>query len=231
MFVGNADFINTELTYLKPTKEWSKRWRPAIIESAYGSPVPYFKYLRSSGNLIDHAYHLARFEEETEIKIDCLKCIFEFGGGYGSMCRLVHNLGFRGKYVIFDLPHFSILQKYYLSGLGIEVNSNGSNVHSDGVYCVNDLDDLKKLDIGGDDSLFLAAWSYSEAPIPVRESLVHELGLCQAHLIAYQDVFGEVNNVKYFSERQSFRSYRNKLNEKILHLPGSRYLFGWEGQN
>ena len=46
--------------------------------------------------------------------------IVEFGGGYGSMCRLVRKLGFKGRYVIFDLRPILALQKYYLGLHGVE---------------------------------------------------------------------------------------------------------------
>ena len=65
--------------------------------------------------------HLALFEETTGSKIDTLELIFEFGGGYGSMCRLAHNLGFNQAYIIFDLQPFSALQNYYLSSLDLPV--------------------------------------------------------------------------------------------------------------
>jgi hypothetical protein len=53
-------------------------------------------------------------------------CIIEFGGGFGSMCRLVHALGFRGQHIIFDLPPVWALQRYYLRLHGIEVDDSGN---------------------------------------------------------------------------------------------------------
>src|SRR5207244_11597755 len=55
--------------------------------------------------------------------VDDLACVLEFGGGYGSMCRLFHNLGFRGRYLIFDLPAFSALQRFFLRSIGMCVGS------------------------------------------------------------------------------------------------------------
>ncbi|MBI3656026.1 MAG: hypothetical protein HY232_06350 [Acidobacteria bacterium] len=40
------------------------------------------------------------------------------------MCRLVHHLNFMGKYVIFDLPEFSLLQYYFLKSYGFAVYKN-----------------------------------------------------------------------------------------------------------
>ena len=123
MFVAYSDYLYKELKYLKHLADWKTRWHDAIKESSAGHPTPFVFYPASSGNLIHHAYHVAQFEEKTEIHVDKMDCILEFGGGYGSMCRLFHTLGFKGKYVIFDLPSFSGLQKYYLKTLGIPVQS------------------------------------------------------------------------------------------------------------
>ncbi len=228
MFVGNASYVKVELNYLKNHREWQGRWQKAIQEEEQGCPPPYYSYLKSSGNLIHHAYHLARFEDETGLRIDKFHTIFEFGGGYGSMCRLVHKLGFRGKYVIFDLPHFSHLQRYYLKSLGLDVKSKGQAGEANGIYCVDTISDLERAQVGGEGSLFIATWSFSETPIHVRSRVIPQIRLCQSQLIAYQDVFGEVDNVDYFARQPEFNVFPQSMNEKIQHLSGSRYLFGWE---
>jgi hypothetical protein len=68
----------------------------------------------SSGTLIHHAYHLHRFETVTGRFLLELQEIIEFGGGYGSMARLLARLGYRGRYHIHDLPEFAALQRFYL---------------------------------------------------------------------------------------------------------------------
>jgi len=227
MFVGNAEYINDELKYLKSHREWSTRWKNAIQESIQGCPAPYYRYIKSSGNLIHHAYHLARFEDKTRLRINQLNCIFEFGGGYGSMCRLAHQLGFNGKYVIFDLPNFSHLQRYYLNSLGLQVKPKSEFDLGNGIYFLDNLKDFESMDVGGEGSLFIATWSLSESPLYIRDPFLNKISSCHSQLIAYQDRFGEVDNVNYFASRPEFNSYINLNNEKINHLPNSRYLFGW----
>lgn len=67
-----------------------------------------------TNNLIHQAYHIQQWEQVTGKHIEGLDTIVEFGGGYGAMRLLCHELGFRGKYIIFDLPEFALLQEYYL---------------------------------------------------------------------------------------------------------------------
>jgi hypothetical protein len=97
MFASNDAYARLELTQLKRQDDWHKRWRNAIRESRVGHPIPFWLYPRTSGHLIHHAYHVTQFERSTGVNIDKIDLVFEFGGGYGSMCRLFHNLGYKGK--------------------------------------------------------------------------------------------------------------------------------------
>jgi hypothetical protein len=114
MVVGNADFVRDELDFLKNLPDWKERWENALQESPVGHPTYYDDFPSSSGNLIHQAYHLAQFSKKTGMDISQARFIFEFGGGYGSLCRLVHRLNFKGRYVIYDLPPFSALQLFFL---------------------------------------------------------------------------------------------------------------------
>lgn len=232
MFVSNQLYIKRELNYLLHLSEWEKRWREALVEVSTGHPLPYPLYPKSSGNLIHQAYHLAQFEEKTRICIHVLNFVFEFGGGYGSMCRLFHNLGFRGKYVIFDLPAFSALQRFYLKSLNIPLLSTTSFWEGNrGVLCISDYGELKTLfsckPLGKNLSMFVATWSLSEAPIDLRmaiTSLIVEYG---AFLIAYADAFGEVNNIEFFNKWQEFFGNRVEWHSwEINHIPRNFYLVG-----
>ena len=43
--------------------------------------------------------------------------LIEFGGGYGSMCRLIKNMGYEVFYIIYDLKHLNLIQEYFLSNI------------------------------------------------------------------------------------------------------------------
>ena len=230
MFVSHPEFVKKELAYLTGLPDWRGRWQEAIKESPAGHPLPYLSHPSSSGNLIHHAYHVAQFEEKMGRRAEEMDFILEFGGGYGSMCRLFHNLGFRGKYVIFDLPHFSALQRFYLKSLGLKVRPAGASGAADeGVACVSDLESLEALlrDAGGRDSMFVATWSLSESPLWLRQSVLPLIERFSDFLIAYQHLYGEVNNLQFFSEWKAGMGESVTWHERqIEHLPGSSYLFG-----
>jgi len=233
MFINAASYVSKELAYLKIRPDWHIRWRKAIKESPAGLPKPYPFYPLSSGNLIHHGYHLANFEEKTESQVQNLQYIFEFGGGYGSMCRLFYNLGFHGKYVLFDLPAFSALQKYYLRTLGLPVQTDATFIEmKDGIRCISDIDYLRE--ISGklqkqtevDNSLFIATWSLSESPTSIRDSILPMTADFTSFLLAYQDNFGEVNNLDFFNGWEKSNTDINWHHWPIEHLPGNHYLMG-----
>ncbi len=230
MFTGNAPYISTELNYLKNHADWNMRWTSVIEESSVGHPVLCPFYPQSSGNLIHNAYHVAQFEEKTEIKIHNMDYVFEFGGGYGSMCRLLFNLGFKGRYIIFDLHPFSALQKYFLKNIGLPVlSSNTFNKQETGILCLSDIRELKALFAENKEkskSVFIATWSISESPISVRELILPHIIDFSSFLIAYQDIFGGTNNLDYFRNWQNAHTDVTWHSSKIEHIPGNNYLFG-----
>ncbi len=233
MFVAYGKYIRKELDHLKHHREWGRRWRHAIRESRTGRPFPYPFYPKSSGTLIQHAYHIAQFEDKTRLHANEMNIIFEFGGGYGSMCRLVHNLGFAGKYIIYDLPHFSALQKYYLKSSGFKIYSTDAfKTAKNGIVCISDLESVDLLlrqNTSMENSLFVATWSISEAPISIRKSIIPIISKFENFLVAYQNKFEKVDNIEYFGNWMN--SKQNIIWQKweIDYLPGNYYLIGKRG--
>lgn len=216
MFVGSPRYVLTELRHLKRRADWGTRWRAALRESRAGHPPPFLFYPASSGNLIHHAYHLAQFEEKTGVRAQELDFVLEFGGGYGSMCRLFHNLGFRGNYVILDLPAFSALQIYYLKSLGLPVGTS--------IACVSDAQQLR---IDAKNKLFIATWSISEVPLGLRNAFLPLVAGFESFLIAYQDRYGEVDNLEFFERWQATVANAAWQRWRIEHIPGNHhYLVG-----
>lgn len=222
MFVGNARLIPTELASLRAAKDW-RRWRRVLREDVAGLPDRCRFYLPSSGSLIHHAYSLCRFEEAVGRPIDQFRFIFEFGGGYGSFCRLAHRLGFKGQYVIFDLPEFSALQEYFLESVGVPLSAQAGQP---GVRCVSELGELKRHTDGSKDWLFIALWSLSEAPVELRREVLGDGSNLGAYLTSYQDEFGEVNNKDFFSDWMQQRKQIQWMSEPAPLSSRDHYLFG-----
>jgi len=235
MFVDNKRYISTELDFLRNLPDWDNRWCEAIRESQFGHPIPYWKYRRSSGNLIHHAYHIAQFEQKTAMYVHNMNFVFEFGGGYGSMCRLFQNFGFHGKYIIFDLPPFSALQQFFLKSIGMNVQSVDSfNSSRSGVVCISDLELLRQILSNHNDSInsmFIATWSISETPIYFRNSILSLTSQFKGFLIGYQAQFREVNNNDFFGNWKASHNNVEWYNWEIEHLEHNSYLIGTRKTN
>ena len=219
----------SELKFLQESANWPEI-KKAINESPVGNP-PYLHYYPcSSGNLVHHAYSIINFLNfyKTNLR-DIPGDVIEFGGGYGSFCRLIFNLGFSGCYTIFDQPEFSVLQEFYLKNVNnnISINQGEPRTSDKSVDLISDLNDLnlffsRKNKLG----IFIALWSLSECPIEFRSEFLNEKCKPEYFLISYQEKFGNIDNVKYFDEciLKNTDYLWDKI--KIEHLPGNYYLFG-----
>lgn len=230
MFVGNRSFIDNELSFLKSRPDWEGVWEGVIQEDPAGDPKPYKGYRRSSGNRIHQSYHLCRFEEEMGLQVSRFPMIVEFGGGYGSMCRLVRKRGFRGQYIIFDLPEFVALQKFYLGLLGMPlIEASALSRKDPGILCTSDLAVLAAVDHQeAQQSLFIATWSLSETDSAFREQVVAMPAVdgAAAYLIAYQRDFEGVDNPRFFDAWREKKTGIRWKYKQISHMPGNFYLFG-----
>ena len=230
MFVDDAPYLAAELRYLKEHRDYASRWAPALQESGAGHPLPHGGHPGTSGNLLHHCYHLARFMDATPIDLAPLPLVLEFGGGYGSLCRVFHRCGFGGRYVIFDFPHFSALQRYFLRSAGITVHDDPAafRAASAGVLCVSSLEALDAaLPEQRSDGLFVATWSLSEAPAALRQAFLPRVQPMRAFMIGFQDRFNEMDNQAWFGrEWPAALSHVRWQRLPIAHLPGNSYLFG-----
>ncbi|HRT63171.1 MAG TPA: hypothetical protein P5551_12530, partial [Syntrophales bacterium] len=184
----------------------------------------------SSGNRIHQAYHLARFEEATGQPISRFPLIMEFGGGYGSLCRIIYKLGFQGRYFIFDLPEFTALQKYYLGSLAMElIEAKAFFSGRRGILCTSDPELLGSMAASeARTGLFVATWSLSETAQALREHIMTlpAMHAASAYLIAYQNDFEGIDNTHFFDAWRKSKPDIRWVQNEIAHMPGNHYLFG-----
>ena len=102
----------------------NKLYKKLLIEDNIGDPIRYFLYPKSSGNRIREVFHLLNFQNFTNVSLNKIKTILEFGGGYGNMARLFYKINKNINYKIFDTFHVNLLQYYYLTMLKIPSSFN-----------------------------------------------------------------------------------------------------------
>lgn len=209
MFVGNAPYIDYEYDQLPLSIQ------NVIDDPQVGKPELYTRPdVKTSGNLIHQAYHFWQWKRAEETRLDAaslrnMETIIEIGGGYGAMALICHRLGFRGRYIIYDLPEFSLLQQYYLSNVGV-----------DGVEFRTQIDKQIEAD------LLIGIHSLNEMPLDIRDTII---GLCpaQSYLIVYGANWGGWDNMGWALDMMKTRKGGyNWRNWNIPHLPNCWYLVG-----
>jgi len=142
--------------------------------------------------------------------------ILEFGGGYGGMAKLCSDMGFKNKYFIYDLPAVKSIQEFYLNKLN--VNNK----------IINDIDELKTIDITNKKNLFIATWSLSEVDFDIREQIVDIIKDFDAVIIIFQHNIWNRDNFKYFYESGKFQKKFTKISNWVLqNIPNIK----WDGGN
>lgn len=197
MLVEKADYIEIEQKYiLSSPNEYEirnilSREQPELIN-----------------NTIHHLYSIQKWLDKTNVKLEELNHIVEFGGGFGSTCRLIYELGFKGDYYIYDFPELIEIQKYYLRSKKIQpaVLHNKTMPYNEIPKLCNNID------------LFIAQWSLSEANAEDREKVLNFLQ-SQHFLVAYSEFFGDNDNKEYFAK------LTKQPVEAISHLPNHYYIF------
>lgn len=191
---------------VKEVHELSHKGYTLPKESDFGNPPRLPDHPETSGNLVHQLYHLM----QSGIDVSSLDSIVEFGGGYGAMAVVMWQQGFRGRYEIFDLPEWSLLQRYYLSHLVPEMNIS---YVSGGELIPERID------------LFLALYSVSEISLEGRQVVLDALPP-STFFLAHQDVYQGVDNNKWFDNYTQQRSDYHWRTWLHPYMPGHRYVKG-----
>ena len=205
-FVHNRLFILKELLELKKDKNWIL-YKKLIEEDNVGNPVRYFLYPKSSGNRINHIYHLSVLTKEFNINLKKLNNVFEFGGGYGCMARIFSKINKRTTFTCFDTNIVNLLQYYYLKQNNLDVGFSKKNKF-------HLISNIKKINTRYSNSLFIANWSLSETPINFRKKFIKSIKNSKLILISFQENFENIDNLKYFKNLK--KNLEKKFEIKII---------------
>ena len=208
-FVHNRLFILRELLYLKKNSDWFF-FKKLLNENDVGDPIRYFLYPKSSGNRINHVFHLAVLKKNTDIKLKEINTVFEFGSGYGCMANIFSKINKKILFKLFDTIPVNLLQYYYLKQNQLDVGFNKTNQFQ----LLNNQNFKLNYQIKKK-SLFIANWSLSETKLKFREKFIRHLKSYEYSLIAFQEYFEDINNLEYFKNiRKKFiKSHKFKIIE------------------
>lgn len=208
-FLHNRIFVYFELILLKKDKRWPF-YKKLIKEEPIGNPVRYFLYQDSSGNRINHVYHLSVLAKELNINLTEVNNVFEFGGGYGCMASIFSKINKNIKYTCFDTPYVNLLQYYYLKHNNLDVGFTEKKKF----YLISNPKKIKLSYQKNLKSLFIANWSLSETPYNFRKDFIPLIKKNDLILISFQEKFENIDNLNYFNNLK--KKFSNKFRIKII---------------
>jgi hypothetical protein len=144
------------------------RTRVLLTEDYLGMPTICDSNFMTSANRAHHASHLAYYYKMSSKYLWDVSSIIEWGGGYGSMARIVRRINPSLTYIIADLPELLALQYVYLASLlGPDdlhiIDSDASSIAIGKINLVS-----SELLITGKVSIqcatFLSTWALTECP-------------------------------------------------------------------
>ena len=204
MFVGECLSLINEYEEIKNDYN---NWEDILEESNIGNPK-ILSDKKTSGSIVHNFYNIYMFEKTTGIDISKIDNVVEFGGGYGCLCKLFYQKGFNGNYTIFDLPTLSGLQEFYLDNHNLDMKK---------IKCTSDIKHIKN----DKNTLFIASWSLSEAPIELRNNILNIFNKDNNFLIIYSHTFDGIDNVEYFKNHKLFKNIKHSTHK---HYPNGVYV-------
>lgn len=174
--------------YQEQTDTWMPNWKLAMTNDPRGynrCPTFFTKDsvrvydINSSTTNIKCNHHYYTYNLNTKKDILDFDRIVELGGGCGDMAKFIRNMGFRGEYIIIDLPEILKIQDYNLHGYDVELTTSTIPYK--------------------DNTLFISTWALSECPMDWRHKVISELNP-QNYLITYQQNFEGISNEEYFKD-------------------------------
>jgi hypothetical protein len=166
MNAGNPSFgfSKDHLNLLKNHEDWNNFEK--ILKTEYTT------------NAVNHLFYLTKLQQFKLIKD--FDTIFEFGAGFGNMCRIINSLGFDGTYKIFDFPELLTIQKYYLEKNTVRFSQE-----------IKFLSNLDKENFN-ENSLFISTHALEESPPEVIQQVLKKIENFSSYLFACsggKDVF------------------------------------------
>jgi len=224
MHIGNS--IQTTKEFIKIIF-YHKKLKPLLAEDKVGEPLPFWIFPKSSGNRIHHVYHLSQlFKFNKNKNLNDYDLIIEFGGGYGSFCRLVNLNNYTKDYLIFDFNDINILQYYYLGHFykNVNIEENFKKCQITLISCLSYFEKYINKFFKNKKILFVSHWAISEAPIEIRDNFLKIFKEIKFDIfIAYQENFIKINNKNYFEDK--FKNKNIIINKFKINLENHYYLY------
>tara|TARA_B100001175_G_scaffold296414_1_gene285321 strand:- start:75 stop:788 length:714 start_codon:yes stop_codon:yes gene_type:complete len=191
--------------YYKQLKKWHDLPKE---DPKLGNP----RIIKNGRSLVtlQSAYYIKLMNDRFTLKE--IDVIYDVGGGYGNMCRIIREMGYTGDYVLIDFPELQEIQKYYLENLGLKVSMN---------VAYKKLEDRAIRPKGN--SLLIATHSMNEMPLEDRPKV--NIDKFSKFFIAYNEEFDGIDNIEYFKQFKDLPHKTEYLQNEVQDQ--HRFLIGY----
>jgi hypothetical protein len=131
--------------------------------------------IETSSNTVHQLYHLLRYEQETGRRLQDADTIVEWGGGFGSLMRVIFRMhGGCPTCIIMDTPIFSAVQWLYLSAVLDEDRVVLHDSRPVGLVdgCINLVPIGLVSDLAVTADLFISNWALNESTQEAQDDVV-----------------------------------------------------------
>ena len=158
----------------QPNELWKKILKEPFLghtEKSYAesSRKSFHDTVECSAWTLKSAHHILTYEAMTGKDITAYDQIVDFGSGIGETARMILDMGFKGDYLLYDLPETARISTFYLSKY-------------DNVKAIENFDQIPQRK----KTLFIATWSLSEVPYSYRNQILSYLRENTDFLIIFQ---------------------------------------------
>ena len=139
-----------------------------LAEDYVGEPLILNDIYRTSHHSIHLLHHLIKFKVSTNVDLNSIDCIVEWGGGYGNMAKLISRLIQKPvTYIIYDLPLISCLQWIYLESIvgkkHVRLHLSPRDTIKKGEINIIPICFLDSHNVSAD--VFISTWTLSESSV------------------------------------------------------------------
>jgi hypothetical protein len=114
--ISNGGWERLALKYLE--RRHSEQYLASLLpEDAPLQPIVFCEKYSCSETTLIHLAQLETYSETMGVPLEEIRCVVEFGGGYGSMTRLLRKLNPGATIIVVDLPIMLVLQHYFLTNI------------------------------------------------------------------------------------------------------------------
>jgi len=118
--VESSGFADGKLYYMEALRTFNDDEISSFVFSDVVGQPEFYQYGRHccSPTMMRYVKAVSHLVSKCELKDD--QHIIEIGGGFGGLCRAIHNIVKPRSYTIYDLPDVIPLQKKFLQACGID---------------------------------------------------------------------------------------------------------------